>query len=359
VTAVLLYVASGFLNAITPFGQAGGDPAAAALFGRALGTDFETGLAAIGSLNALNRVAGIVLGVLGVGYLGSRLTIGGTLRSSVVLVTGLLVVVALGLTVGWRYRHRLLHALTSVLTPLVRGGARLVPGVTPPAREAIERRGYRFVEAIDRLASAPRRLAIVFALSLAGQLAVGATLWIAVAAVGFDASLAVVLLILPLRNVAGAAPTPGGVGSSEALLSVLLVSTTDVGAPIAGAAALLYRASAFWIQSLVGGLVTGWFVVVGRRPDHQQRSGSSGHFGMLASDGDESKTTPAPSMVPTVLLAFSVSLAVLVGVVMHRSHLVVEPNSIVVHAVRDTSLLVLSFVVTWAVLYRLPRGWSG
>lgn len=358
VTSVLLYCVSGFLNAITPFGQAGGDPATAVLFGRAIGTDFETGLVAIGSLNALNRVAAVVLGLLGVGYLGSRLTVSGTLRNAAVLVTGLSIVVALGLGVVWRYRYRLLRVVTRVLTPLVSGGARLVPGVTPPAREAIEQRGHRFIGAIDRLASDPRRLAVVFGLSLTGQLAVAASLWIALAALGFDASLAVVLLIIPLGKLAGIAPTPGGVGSSEALLAVLLVSTTGVGVPIAGAAVLLYRASAFWFPSLVGGLVTGWFAVVGRGTDPDQtRSGPGGHDGMLASDVDESSPTPASSMVPKMLIALSVSLAVLVAIVMHRSQLVVEPNSIVVHAVRDTSLVVLSFVLTWATLYRLPRGW--
>jgi len=360
--SVLLYAASGFLNAITPFGQAGGDPVTAVLFGRALGTDFETGLAAIGSLNALNRVAAVVLGLLGVGYLGSRVTVGGDLRNAAVLVTGLSIAVALGLVVGWRYRHRLVSVLASVLTPLLRGSARLVPGVTPPTREGIERRSYRFIGAIDRLASDPRRLAVVFALSIAGQLAVAASLWIALAALGSDAPIAVVLLIIPIGKLAGVAPTPGGFGSSEALLAVLLISTTGVTGPVAGGAVLLYRASAFWLPSLVGGLVTGWAVVVGNAsgtdPD-RPRPVAGGCDGTLHADRDESIPPPGQSTVPRILTGLAVSLAVLVTVAVHRSHLVVEPNSIVVHAVRDTSLVVLSFVLTWALLRRLPRGWLG
>jgi len=358
--SILLYAASGFLNAITPFGQAGGDPVTAVLFRRALGTDFETGLAAIGSLNALNRVAAVVLGSLGVGYLGSRVTVGGALRNAAVLVAGLSIVVALGLVVGWRYRHRLVSVLASFLTPLLRGGARLVPRVAPPTREGVERRGYRFVGAIDRLASDPRRLAVVFALSVAGQLAVADSLWIALSALGFDAPLAIVLLIIPIGKLAGIAPTPGGFGSSEALLAVLLISTTGVAGPLAGAAVLLYRASAFWVPSLVGGLVTGWVVVVGRGtdPDHPRRLPEEDD-GTLASHRDESIITPGQSTVPRILIAVSVSLAMLVTVVLHRSHLVVEPNSIVVHAVRDTALVVLSFVLTWALLRRLPRSWFG
>ena len=359
--AILLYAASGFLNAITPFGQVGGDPVTAVLFRRAIGTDFETGLAAIGSLNTLNRVAAVVLGLLGVGYLGSRVAVGGVLRNAAVIVTGLSIAVALGLVVGWRYRHHLVSGLASVLAPLLRGSARLAPHVTPPTREGIERRGYRFIGAIDRLASDPRRLAIVFALSIAGQLAVAASLWIALAALGFDAPMAIVLLIIPIGKLAGIAPTPGGFGSSEALLAVLLISTTGVVEPIAGAAVLLYRASAFWLPSFVGGPVTGWFVVVGNAngsPPGHPRWVPGRYDGTLPSDREES-IPPDRSTVPRILIGLAVSLAVLVTVVVHRSHIVVEPDSIVVHAIRDTSLVVLGFVLTWALLRRLPRGWLG
>lgn len=360
VTSVSLYGASGFLNSVTPFGQVGGDPVSAVLFGWAVETDFETGLTAIGGLNALNRIAAVVLGLLGVGYLSSRLTASGTLRNAAVLVTGLSIVVALGLVMSWRYRHRLLSVLARILTPFIRSGTRIIPGVTPPTREAIERRGYRFIKAIDRLASEPRRLGVVFALSLAGQLAVAATLWIALAALGFDASLAVVLLIVPLGKLAGIALTPGGSGSSEVLLSVLLVSITGVSAPIASAGVFLYRASVFWFTSLVGGLITGWFVAVGGRTEPEQsQSVLDGNGAMLAPDADESSTTPVSSMLPKILIALSASLAVLVTIVIHKSRLVIEPNSIVVHGVQDTSLVVLCFALAWAMLYRLPRGWLG
>lgn len=51
---VLLFSVSSFLNTITPFGQLGGDPVSAGVFNRAFGADFETSLAAISSLSALN-----------------------------------------------------------------------------------------------------------------------------------------------------------------------------------------------------------------------------------------------------------------------------------------------------------------
>jgi hypothetical protein len=340
---------------VTPFGQAGGDPVAAVLFKRAIGTDFETGLAAIGSVNALNRIAAVFLGLLGVGYLGSRATVGGGLRNAAVFVTGLSIAIAVVLVVAWQYRSRLVETLATALTPLVRAGARVVPGVSPPTREALERRGRRFITAIDRLASDPRRLALVFGASIAGQLAVASTLWVALAALGFDAPIAVVLLIIPLAKLSGIAPTPGGFGSAEAVLTTLLLSTTTVQPPVAWAAVLLYRAGAFWLPSLVGGLVVGWVLVVGTGG---AGSASARTTPQPAADTDTAQrdTLDAPSSGTTIqrlLLAVTVSLSVLTVLVIHRSHLLVEPDSILVHAVRDTSVVLLSFVLTWTVLYRL------
>ncbi|WP_372911744.1 YbhN family protein [Salinigranum sp.] len=361
-TSILLFTAAGFFNGITPFGQAGGDPVAAVLFRRALGTDFETGLAAIGSVNALNRVAAVFLGLLGVGYLGSRVAAGGNLRTAALVVTGLSVVVALGLMAAWQSRYRLVGRIAAGLTPLARAGARVVPGVRPSSRAALERRGRRFIAAIDRLAADPRRLALVFGLSVAGHLAVASTLWVALAGLGFDVSVAVVLLVIPLAKLAGLAPTPGGFGSAETMLATLLLSTTTVDAPVAGAAVLLYRASAFWLPSLVGGLVAGWFVVTGNAggtgaasPGATLRGGGRPN----SSTDDESHVPVSRSTLPRILLAVTVTLAVTTVVVIHRSRLLVEPDSIVVHAVRDTAVVLVSFVLTWFLLRRLPRRWLG
>lgn len=357
-TAVLLFSASGFLNSVTPFGQVGGDPPTAVLFGRAIGTDFETGLAAIGSVNALNRIAAVFLGLLGIAYLGSHVPAAMSLRTASVVVAALAIALALVLVAGWTYRDRLVEAAARLLTPLARALVVVVPGVSPPSRAEVERRGRRFVGAVDRLAAEPRLLAVVFGLSVAGQLAVASTLWVALAALGFDTPVAVVLLLIPLAKLAGVAPTPGGFGSAEALLTTLLVSTTPVHASVAGAAVLLYRACAFWFPSLVGGVALGWFTVVGRAA-----SAVSEESETVARESRVDHTGPAPatsrSTVPQVLLAVAVSLAVLTVVVIHRSHLLVEPENIVVHAVRDSAVVLLTLLLTWALLRRLPRRFSG
>lgn len=346
-TAVSLFAVAGFLNAVTPFGQVGGDPPAAAVFARATGAEFETSLVAVGSLNAVNRVAAVVLGLFGVAYLGAGVGGTGRLRDTAVLVTGLVLVAAVGLAFCWRVRDRVVRLLGAVLAPLARAVARCLPRVDPPSRAAVERRAARFVAAFDRLASDPRRLAAVFALGLAGHLTAATALWMALAALGVRAPLAVVLLLVPLAKLGGVAPTPGGLGSVEPLLTALLVATTGAGGADAGAAVLLYRASAFWLPALVGGLATGWAVTV--------PAGSRAR----PVDADERPTADGRQALPRLLVAGAVGLSALLVVAVHRQRLLVEPQSILVHLVRDAALVVVTVATVWALAGRLPRTWLG
>ena len=68
-SAVLVFAGATFANNVTPFGQAGGEPVSALLVSRASDSEYETGLAAIASVDALNFVPSIALALVGwVGY---------------------------------------------------------------------------------------------------------------------------------------------------------------------------------------------------------------------------------------------------------------------------------------------------
>ena len=257
---MLLFAAASFLNSVTPFGQVGGDPLSAVLFTRSLGTDFETGLAAIGSVNALNRVGSLFLGLVGVGYLGTQVTFGETLELAATVSVALTVIVLVGAAIVW-YRRQTIVRLGARVLAIVLGPAGRLPGITPPSRDNLVRRGHRFFGAIGRLVDAPWTLGLVFLAGIVGQLAVASTLWVALAALGTDAPFALVLLFIPVAKLGGAAPTPGGFGSAEAMLTALMTATLGIDVAVAGAAALLYRASAFWVPSLLGGVVTTAFFI--------------------------------------------------------------------------------------------------
>ncbi|PSP17969.1 hypothetical protein BRC62_03845 [Halobacteriales archaeon QH_10_67_13] len=109
-----------------------------------------------------------------------------------------------------------------------------------------------FVAAIERLADDRRRLAVVVVLGAAGQLAVVFVLYAALAFLG-EPLLAVALFVVPAARAGAVVPTPGGIGSTEALLTGLLVTVAGATPAVAGAAAIAYRAAAFWLPSLLGG----------------------------------------------------------------------------------------------------------
>lgn len=357
--SILLFAASGFLNSVTPFGQVGGDPPSAALFSRTLGVDFETALAAISSLNALNRVAAVFLGLLSVGYLGSHVGDVGTFERTATFVVGLAIAIGVGGALAWAVRERLVSLFVTVATPLTGRVGRIVPGAAPPTRGGLERRAYRFVEAIERLAADPLRLSAVFGLGILGHLSVATALWVALAALGVHASFAVVLLVLPLAKLSGIAPTPGGFGGAEALLGMLLLSATSAESATAGAAVLLYRTSAFWVPTVIGGVALGWLVVnAGTETDEdtEPSAGTRGHRHRPAA-GD-TPTDETAYTVPTLLLALSAALAALLVVAVHRQQVVVEPDNVVVHAVRDVGLVVLVFVATSGLVRRLARAYD-
>lgn len=61
----LVFAGAMFFNNITPFGQAGGEPITAHLISRATNSKYETGLAAIASVDALNFVPSISIAFFG------------------------------------------------------------------------------------------------------------------------------------------------------------------------------------------------------------------------------------------------------------------------------------------------------
>ena len=259
--SVGLFAASGFLNNVTPFGQMGGDPVSGALVARVEGVPFERGFAAIVSVGAANAVAVVALGVVGAGVLIGTAAVDDALLVAVGAGTVAAAALGVGAVVAWRRRERVVDRVGGALGRLLDRTGRWLPGVEPPARNAVVARGRAFVAALERVGDSRRRLVVVLALGVAGHLAVATTLWLSLAALDASVSLAQVLIVVPVARLAGASPTPGGTASTEALLTGLLVAVGGVGVPVAAAAALVYRAAAFWIPTLGGGVVTALLVV--------------------------------------------------------------------------------------------------
>jgi len=265
VDAVLVHAGAAFANHVTPFGQAGGEPIAAWLLSDVSGAPFERSMAAITSFDVINVVPSLTLAVVGLLYYSAVATLGTTVRWLAAGVVVLVVVVPVVAVAGWRRREAVQRGVARIVTPPARLVGRLLPRVTAPTREAIEERLARFVAGLESVATDRRRVTAALVLSGSGWLVQAVGLWVALRAVGVSVPPYVPLFVVPLGTIAGALPTPGGLGGTETVQVVLLTATTAAAESAITAAVLIFSVGGFLLTTSVGAASA--TVLKLRRPD--------------------------------------------------------------------------------------------
>lgn len=260
--AFLVFMAATFANAVTPFGQAGGEPVTAWLVAERTDTDYEAALASIASVDALNFVPSIGFGLLGVAYFAATATLGRRLFLAGTTVAGFGVALAGGVVVAWRYRYRIERVAIAGLTPAIRAIGGVLPAVSAPTPASLEERIEGFFGTIERIADDRWGLVIALGFSAAGWLSLMTALWLSLYALGYVVPFAAVLVAVPLGAAASVTPLPGGLGGVEAVLIAVLVPTTSLGAATVGAAVFLHRLGTYWFPMVVGGSVATAFGTV-------------------------------------------------------------------------------------------------
>jgi uncharacterized protein (TIRG00374 family) len=253
-TAIALYAAAAFANNVTPFGQAGGEPLSALLISRVADTEYEKGLAAIASVDALNVLPAVGLALGGLAYYTTQITLGRRLRLVTVGIAGIGVAIVLLGTVGWRYRRLLARRVARIVTPIAQTVCGIVPRLTPPGAGTIRHRIEQFVDAIERVREDRRQLLIAIGLATAGWIAQICSLWLALYAVDVTVTPAAVAVAIPVGAMASATPAPGGLGGIEATLVGVLVATAGVAIAPATAAVLLHRVGIYLLPTAGGGV---------------------------------------------------------------------------------------------------------
>ncbi|KTG08912.1 hypothetical protein AUR64_13965 [Haloprofundus marisrubri] len=257
IKSLLVFSGAMFSNNITPFGQAGGEPVTALLISQTSDAEYETGLAAIASVDTLNFVPSITLALAGAVYFATETTLGRNLELAVFGVVALAVLVPGLVYVGWQRRYQLEDKAVGVLTPAIRRIADFLPRVSKPTAESIEGRINRFFGAIERVATNPRGLLLAVSLSAAGWFCQMLGLWLAFQAVGTSVPLSIMLFVVPIGAIAGVTPLPGGAGGIESVLLVLLLAATGPAVTQSAilAAIVIYRGAVYWLPILIGGVV--------------------------------------------------------------------------------------------------------
>lgn len=250
----LVQAAVQFTNNVTPFGQAGGEPISALLISRSVDAEYETGLAAIASADAINFLPSIAFALVGLGYYAVAFTLGPRLRQAAAVMAVVVLALAVGGYAAWRYRDRLEEATVRGLTPLLRAAGRTLPFRQAPPAHVVRSHVQGFYRDLGRLTDQPGRLAVAIVFSTAGWCCLVGSLWLSLYSLGHAVPLPALLVVIPLAAVASIAPLPGGLGGIEAVLVLLLVPTTGVPAAAAGAAVLVHRTGVYWLPVALGGL---------------------------------------------------------------------------------------------------------
>ncbi|WP_435333924.1 lysylphosphatidylglycerol synthase transmembrane domain-containing protein [Haloarchaeobius sp. TZWWS8] len=254
----LVYAAATFANNVTPFGQAGGEPFSALLISRETDSEYETGLAAIASVDAINFVPSVGLALTALAYYAATVTLTDRLADAAVVMVGMTIGLSIGAYIGWHNRYRVEEAVVRVLSPLVRWLYRFVPTRTPPTAEAIRQRIEGFFTTIERVANDRLSLLATLTLSTIGWVMLVCCLWLSMRALGLQGEglFIAAMLAVPLGSVASITPLPGGLGGIETVLLMILPTVTGFEATTITSAILLHRLGTYWFPVFVGGGAT-------------------------------------------------------------------------------------------------------
>ena len=251
--AVLVYAGAVFSNNLTPFGQAGGEPLSALLTSSAADSEYESGRAAIASVDTAHFVPSVGYAIVGFTFVAAgAVQLGRNLVFAAVAIATLAVALPVGAYLGWRYRYELEATVVRLFTPFIRWLGRIAPTQSPPTTASIEARIESFFAAIDRIATDRRTLLQTLGFSALGWAALVGSLWLSLYAVGYTIPVATALLVVPVGSLASLAPLPGGSGAIETVLVTLLVSTTSVPGAAAASAVLIHRGATYLLPTLVG-----------------------------------------------------------------------------------------------------------
>ncbi|MFB6146137.1 MAG: lysylphosphatidylglycerol synthase domain-containing protein [Halobacteriaceae archaeon] len=263
----LAYGAAHAVRSLLPFGQAAGPAVTAYAIRSEAGNRYEEGLAAATVAELVQTAASFCVAVLG----ATALLVAGptdpVFRDVGVAVLAAGAGLAAVAAVAWRRRDAV-GRLVGVAAAVLRGTVGRVSGRTRAATDpgAVQDRLRRYYGVVDDIAADRRVVAETVAVSVAGWLVLGGALAAAGAAMGLRVPLGVALLVPPASALAGAFPSPGGLGAAELALTGLLATLAGLALPVAAAVALLYRVGTYWAPLVAGGACTLWLAVAAERP---------------------------------------------------------------------------------------------
>lgn len=254
-----IYIASEFLNFVTPLGQFGGEPVMAYVLKRNTSAGYEKAFSTVLSADIVNAVPVFTFVLGGASYL----VVFGSLNQ-VILQTvymSILIILMGGIFVYllWFKAGRIEAGIVKLLEK-----ATSIAGVFEEKVEAVEDRMEQVEESFRTVGQSPRHIlktTIIAHLGFASQVV---CLYFILFSFGFQAEVTTLFFIIVVSALGNFAPTPGGSGAYEGLMAgVITFFIPQVSLAVAAASAIIFRLTTFWPGLIIGyislnSLEAGW-----------------------------------------------------------------------------------------------------
>ena len=241
-----IFSAGLFLNLVTPLGQFGGQPAIAYVVSKDLGIEYEKSLSMIFSADMINILPQHTFFFAALGYsflFQTRLLefryINEIIAASFsVFIIGLLIILYIDIIKDTAFLS--LDKLSMLGTSI------------DIDTDQLDERFDNFKQTLSAIGNNYTKLAITLILSHIAMLGQAAILYLMVSGIGIPITPIQILYILPIAGLANWTPTPGGSGTFEGLLTLLLVFFTGTSFSTALTATLLFRVCTYWQWIILG-----------------------------------------------------------------------------------------------------------
>ncbi len=242
------YLAATFANYVTPFGQAGGEPFIAYVLSRETNASYEDSLASVVTVDLLNLLPFFNFAAIGFVVLLWQATLPRTVRWLTFGLAALAIAIPVLAYAGWNYRAGVERAVLGLIGPIAERTDRI-------SVDGVRRRVERFYGSLERIAAEPRQVAYTLVFSYTGWILFTLPLYFAALSLNLPLDPLLILFIVPASTVAALVPTPGGLGASEASLTVLIwFLQSGITEPEALALAGVYRVTSYVFAVLIGGI---------------------------------------------------------------------------------------------------------
>lgn len=267
--AVLVYASAIFFNGLTPFAQVGGEALSAAVVSRSTDAEYETGLAALTTVDLVNLLPSPLFAFAGLVSLVAAGERSAEFRLATLAVLGASLAAAVVGLLAWHFRAGVGQWLARAGVGAVATVNRLTGRVVTDGSR-LTARIESYLAGVERVFGDRRRLAACLGLSTAGWACLVLAFSLSLRAVGHPVPVGLAAFVLPVGLLAIAVPLPGGVGGIEAALVGLLVAIGAVPVASATAGVVLYRGVTYWLPLLFGGAVTAALTAGGRFRVHRR-----------------------------------------------------------------------------------------